>query len=111
MEKCMGYDNSACCISSDSRPLSTPATMEMERVVSCGNSKTQNNSASTENKFSMANDSGDNKIVITPNECQPKCPAVTTSPWDPMKTRFAAFLTLAIVVWLLIGVCAINFQK
>ncbi|KAL4135441.1 hypothetical protein QTP88_007050 [Uroleucon formosanum] len=44
----------------------------------------------------------------SPDTCQPKCPAVKSSPWDPLKTRIAAVLTIAMVVWVLIGVIVKN---
>lgn len=111
MEKCVGYDNSACCVSNDSCRPPAVSTMEMEQVVCCGRPKSQNSGAPTQpdDKFSPAGASGDNKIVITPNACQPKCPAIRTAPWDPIKTRFVAFLTLAMVVWLLVGVFTIHY--
>lgn len=90
-----GYDNSACC-ANDSAAVGATATIEMDRVAAaaaaarcCG---ANNNSRP-----------GDPTVVTAANACPPKCPAVRTSPWDPAKTRFAALLTVFIVVWLLSG--------
>lgn len=108
MDKNIGYDNDACC-ANDGDDTRKPS-MEMERVVDCrlpiakccGNNN-DNKYNSSDNKF--LNAQGTN---ATPNACLPKCPAVRPSPWDPLKTRIALFLTVAIAIWLLIGVTAQN---
>lgn len=102
-----GYDNSACDIRDgiDHNSCGT-TTMEMERVVvaDAGATKCCGGSCATNQNLS------DNKIPktsaneINTNACAPKCPSVKASPWDPVKTRFAAVLTTAMVIWLLFGI-------
>uniref|UniRef100_A0A2S2Q9P4 Uncharacterized protein n=1 Tax=Sipha flava TaxID=143950 RepID=A0A2S2Q9P4_9HEMI len=108
MDKIVGYDNATCCVNDDNG--TRKPSMEMERVVDCRlptakccGTTNDNKHSSSGNKF--ANAQGTNAL---PNACLPKCPAVKTSPWDPLKTRIALFLTVAIVIWLLIGVTVQN---
>lgn len=104
-----GYNNDA--FGTDDSSGAQTSSMELERVViagktvakCCGSSKVQNHQASD---IISPNTSGPD---ITSNVCLPKCPAVKQSPWDPIKTRFAAVLTIAIVVWFLMGVLVVKF--
>lgn len=43
--------------------------------------------------------------------CLPKCPAVSSSPWDPIKTWLAIALSAAMLVWAGLGVYFIKFRK
>ncbi|KAL5238433.1 hypothetical protein ACI65C_005843 [Semiaphis heraclei] len=104
-----GYDNSACNPNDDVSVAQIPS-IEMDRVTDTrmnevvvagccgsglnGNSKHQSGDQSPEKG--------------SPDVCQPKCPAVRSTPWDPIKTRFVAVLVIAMVVWVLIGVFVKN---
>lgn len=104
-----GYNNSA--FGTDHSVSPQTISMELERVIitekkaakCCGSSNVQNHNPS--------NDNPSNTIgpKVTLDACLPKCPAVRPSPWDPMKTRFAAVLTIAIVIWFLLGVFVVKF--
>lgn len=106
MEKVViGYDNSACCEKDSVNDGVQPVQMEMDRVIfdagmsmakCCGGSK-------------VNSDNFSNIKLTDENVCQPKCPAVRTSPWDPMKTRFAAALVVAILIWLIFGLFSMKF--
>lgn len=110
MEKVViGYENSACCEKDGVDDGVQPARMEMDRVIfdagmtmakCCGGSNVNSDN------FTNIKLTDDN---VTTNVCQPKCPAVRASPWDPMKTRFVAALVVAILIWLIFGLFTIKF--
>lgn len=107
MEK--GYHNSA--FGPDDSVGVQTTSMELERVIitgkttakCCGSSNVQNHYTSNNNP---SNTSGHN---VTSDACLPKCPAVRPSPWDPIKTRFAAVLTIGIIIWFLLGIFVTKF--
>lgn len=99
-----GYDNSACNTNDDDGRAqislteinhTVDAKMNTVVVTGCCGGGLNDNSKHLSDDKSPENGS--------PDTCQPKCPAVRTSPWDPLKTRFVAVLTIAIVAWLLLG--------
>lgn len=107
-----GYDNSACNQNDDVGVGAQISSIEMDRVVDarmnavvvtgcCGGGLNGNSNRLSDDK------SPENGAPV-PDACQPKCPAVRSSPWDPLKTRFVAVLTIAMVAWLLIGVLVKN---
>lgn len=107
MDKNVGsYDNAAC-IKNDNILHTVVATtaIEMERTnvtgKCCGRGSNQSGS---NNELSNSLDAN-----AALNVCQPKCPAIKKSPWDPIKTRFALLLVVAIVLWIIVGVIAIKY--
>lgn len=108
-----GYDNAAYHSNDDgiNRNCWT-TTMEMEKVVvadtvmpkCCVGSNSTNQNLSDNKIIPKTSD-----VDVNTNVCMPKCPSIKASPWDPVKTRFAAVLTMAMVIWLLYGIFIIKY--
>lgn len=95
-----GYDNSACARNDGGvHARVAAATIEMQRLDVAGKCCGGSN----------RNGSNSSDADVAPNVCQPKCPAVRQSPWDPTKTRFAVCLIVAVVLWIIGGVIALKF--
>jgi len=103
-----GYENTACNSNDDAGAQTM--SIEMDRVGNDGMNAVVMTGCCGNNLNSNSNhQSGDKSLKNgSPDVCQPKCPAVRSSPWDPLKTKIMAVLTLAMFAWLLIGVFAKN---
>lgn len=109
------YDNSGFNPNDGNNHIGKTSTLEMERVIvveadvakCCGR---YSNAIDNQNVSDCHYNCPKTPVAdVTPNVCLPKCPAVKASPWDPVKTRFAAVLTMAMVVWLLFGIFVIKY--
>lgn len=94
-----GYENSAC--DRNGREVGArPTTVEMVRVAGvakcCGG---------------RASPGGKPTRTVQGPACPPKCPAVSSSPWDPIKTWLAIVLSVAMLVWAGLGVYFIKFRS
>lgn len=104
-----GYENSACNPNDDVGGAHRPS-IEMDRVDGTAMNEVVVTGCCGGGLDGKSNhQSGDQSPEDgSPDTCQPKCPAVRSSPWDPLKTRIAAVLTIAMVVWVLIGIIVKN---
>ncbi|XP_026819727.1 uncharacterized protein LOC113558467 [Rhopalosiphum maidis] len=110
MENCKnGYENTACNPNDEFGGVQI-SSIEMDRVTDDGmNTVVVTGCCGSGLNGNTNHLSGDKSPENgSPDVCQPKCPAVRSSPWDPLKTRIIAILTIAMVAWLMIGVFVKN---